>query len=399
MVKQGACCTGTAENKECLKGCCADSDSKEQDYSCCPQNTEQETGCGCGGENTSCGSETQHWITGHIETPSGKIPQISTKLEWADTLGAWKARWSAFRMDYMVAPGLYCVGTPDANASVLVTANYKMTFDRVREQLGGLNVWLLVLDTKGVNVWCAAGKGTFGTEELISRIAQTGLASIVTHRTVIVPQLGATGVSAHTVKKGSGFRVAYGPVRAADIREYIANGMKATEEMRQVKFTAKDRLVLAPIELVAAIKPTLIIFGVFFILNVVGFGHFSLVDLYAYLGTILIACVLTPLLLPWIPGRAFAFKGFLLGLIWAVGVSFINGFPGMPGFGWLKAAAYVLILPSISAFIAMNFTGSTTYTSPSGVNKEMKAAIPAMAIAGGLGILVLLASDIVILAS
>ncbi len=169
--------------------------------------------------------------------------------------------------------------------------------------------------------------------------------------------------------------------------------------MRQVSFTAKDRLVLAPIELVAAVKPTIIVFGVFFILNVIGFGHFNLIDLYTYLGAILIACVIVPLLLPWIPGRAFAFKGFLLGLLWAIGVGFLNGLPGMPSYGWLKAAAYVLIVPSISAFIAMNFTGSSTYTSPSGVNKEMRAGLPAMVIAGGLGILALIANDILTLAA
>ncbi len=90
----------------------------------------------------------KHWVSGFIETPAGLVPQVSTKLQRADTLGSWKARWSAFRMDYRVDPGLYCVGSPDGNAPVLVTANYKMTFDRLREQLRGLDAWILVLDTK-----------------------------------------------------------------------------------------------------------------------------------------------------------------------------------------------------------------------------------------------------------
>lgn len=388
MAKQGVNCECHSDIKEEPKDCCGHSASQPDGQSCCG-----------GGEAASYGCGTEHWITGHIETPAGKIPQVSTNVVWADTLGAWKARWSKFRMHYKVAPGLYCVGTPDGDSPVIVTANYKLTFDHVRKQLSGLSVWVLVLDTKGINVWCAAGKGTFGTDELINRIAQTGLASVTAHRTVIVPQLGATGVSAHSVKKGSGFRVVYGPVRAQDIKAFLENGMSATEEMRQVNFTAKDRLVLAPIELVAAIKPILIVFGVFFILNIIGFGNFGATDLYAYLGAIVIASVLTPLLLPWIPGRAFAFKGLLLGLVWAAGVNLINGFPQMPSYGWIKAAAYMLILPVITAFIAMNFTGSSTYTSPSGVNKEMKAAIPVMAIAGGLGILALIANNIVILVS
>ncbi len=403
MANQEESCAGKTENTNDMQDSIKiDLEPKCQEARPCTCGSEaaaEKSECNCGGETSSCGCHAEHWISGYVNTPAGKIPQVSTKLEWADKLGSWKARWSSSRMDYTVAPRLYCVGTPNADSPVLVTANKKITFDREREQLDGLNAWVLVLDTKGVNVWCAAGKGTFGTQELIHRIAETKLNSIVTHRTLIVPQLGATGVSAHIVKKGSGFRVIYGPVRAQDIKAFLANGMQATEKMRQVNFTAKDRLVLAPIELVAAVKPTIIVFGVFFILNVIGFGHFNLIDLYTYLGAILIACVIVPLLLPWIPGRAFAFKGFLLGLLWAIGVGFLNGLPGMPSYGWLKAAAYVLIVPSISAFIAMNFTGSSTYTSPSGVNKEMRAGLPAMVIAGGLGILALIANDILTLAA
>jgi CO dehydrogenase/acetyl-CoA synthase gamma subunit (corrinoid Fe-S protein) len=71
----------------------------------------------------------------------------------------------------------------------------------------------LILDTKGINVWCAAGKGTFGTDELVSRISKTGLSKIILHRKLVLPQLGAPGVSAHEVTKQTGFSVVYGPVR------------------------------------------------------------------------------------------------------------------------------------------------------------------------------------------
>ena len=117
-------------------------------------------------------------------------------------------------MNYKVDPGLYALGKPDDKAPVVVTANYKMTFDRLREALTGQDLWILVLDTKGINVWCAAGKGTFGTKELIERIESSGLADIVSHRDLILPQLAGPGVSAHVVKKSSGFKVIYGPIRA-----------------------------------------------------------------------------------------------------------------------------------------------------------------------------------------
>src|SRR4030066_353544 len=101
--------------------------------------------------------------------------ETNTILSFRDIFNGWKVRWGINRMDYKVNPGLYRIGNPCNSAPVLVTANYKLTFDSLRKELTGMDVWILVIDTKGVNVWCAAGKGTFGTEELIHRIADTKL--------------------------------------------------------------------------------------------------------------------------------------------------------------------------------------------------------------------------------
>jgi hypothetical protein len=313
------------------------------------------------------------------------IKQTASQLTAGDILGAWKVRWGIDRMNYKVDPGLYSLGKPDSTSPVLVTANYKMTFDALRKELAGLDTWILVLDTKGVNVWCAAGKGTFGTRELLNRILITQLDKVVSHKTLILPQLGAPGVSAHEVTKYSGFKVIYGPVRAGDIKEFINLGMKAAAEMRTVKFSAYERLVLTPVELVSTFKKSLMIFGVLFLLNLIGIGPFGLVDFYAYLGAVIVGCVLTPILLPWIPGRAFTWKGWLLGLIWAVLVNVLNGQPQEPTYGLLRALGYLLVLPPVSGYLAMNFTGASTYTSFSGVLKEMKTAIPALIISTALG--------------
>jgi hypothetical protein len=334
------------------------------------------------------------WVIGKIETPVGMVPQIATKLRFADTLGSWKCRWSIGRMNYKVDPGLYAVGTPDENAQVLVTANYKMTFDRLREQLDGLNLWIVVLDTDGVNVWCAAGKGTFGTEELVYRVGETGLDRVVKHRQLILPQLGAVGIAAHEVKAQTGFRVIYGTVRAQDLRAFLANGMKATEEMRTVRFTFKDRIVLTPLELVGFFKPLLILFGILFLWNTTGIGQYGPMDLLGIFGAVLIGAVITPALLPWVPGRAFAFKGFLMGLFWTIGFLLLSGAPVDHSLGWIKSAAYFLLLPSISSFLTMNFTGSSTFTSLSGVDKEMKVAVPAMLFATAGAILLLIIGDL-----
>ncbi|MGD9566898.1 MAG: mercury methylation corrinoid protein HgcA [Sedimentibacter sp.] len=351
--------------------------------------------CSCGGNEkcsepiTKYNSEDQ-WIIGEIKTDVGIVPQISTQLTFTDIIGTMKARCGIGRMNYKINPGIYAVGTPDCNSNVLVTANYKLTFDALRKELIGLNIWILVLDTKGINVWCAAGKGTFGTKELISRINRTRLSEIVSHRTLILPQLGAPGVISHDVTRNTGFKIIYGPVRAVDIKTYINSGYTATPEMRQVKFTTKDRLILTPMEISASLKPMLIIFGLMFLVNLISINKFGLIDFYASIGVLLIGCVITPTLLPWIPGRAFALKGWILGLLLAILLVLMNGW--LSTYGLLRGIAYLLILPSVTAFLAMNFTGSSTYTSFSGVLKEMKVAIPVILITISLGTVILLIS-------
>ena len=125
------------------------------------------------------------------------------------------ARWGVNRMGRIVTPGLSRLGSPTTDSPVFASANYTLSFDALRSALAGTDAWILVLDTKGINVWCAAGKGTFGTGELIRRIAVTGLSELVSHRRIILPQLGAPGVSAHEVAHWFGFSVEYrqsGPV-------------------------------------------------------------------------------------------------------------------------------------------------------------------------------------------
>ena len=317
-----------------------------------------------------------------------EIPRVPTELCFADRLGGWQVRWSIKRMKYTVEPGIYAVGNPDGEAVVLVSANYKLSFDALRKELRGLDAWIIVLDTKGVNVWCAAGKGTFGTDEIVHRIDLVDLEKIVNHRKIILPQLGAPGVSAHEVKKRCGFSVIYGPVRACDIIDFIKAGMKATQQMRQVHFTLYDRLVLIPVEFVMGGKYMIFIMAILFVLSGISAGGYSsdlamshgfrsIANLFA---AYLSGAIITPLLLPWLPGRSFSFKGFSVGLAVAV-VLFLLKLTGSR----LEAVAWIFLISAVSSFIAMNFTGASTYTSLSGVKKEMRVAVPLQIIAAILG--------------
>jgi acetyl-CoA decarbonylase/synthase complex subunit gamma len=315
------------------------------------------------------------WLT----VGTRRIPRIAHVLTLADRLGSWKARWNISRMDYIVPPGLYAVGYPGPDSPVLVTANYKMSYDIVRHVLKGRDCWLLVLETYGINVWCAAGKGTFGTAELVRRMGATGLAEIVRHRHLHLPILGAPGVAAHEVKKWTGFQVHYATIRAGDIPEYLDNGMRTTPAMREISFTTPERTALFPVEIVGALKPTLMVAVVLFALLalVQGYATGSKAVL-AYLGAMLMGTAMTPFLLPWIPGRSFAFKGALMGLIWSF---IVYGLAGGNTWSSLTIMATFLTLPVVSSFYALNFTGCTPFTSRSGVKKEMRIALPAMACA------------------
>lgn len=327
--------------------------------------------CCCEAE---CQTRSEPWVTGSLETPSGPVPVVSTRLGMRDIAGSWRARWGLRRNRYLVRPGLYAIGAPAPASPVLVTANYKQSFDAVRRELSRLDAWVLVLDTRGVNVWCAAGKGTFGTEELVRRIAATGLEAVVSHRRLILPQLGASGVSAHEVQRRSGFQVSYGPVRAADIPAYLASGLRKTAGMRTVEFGLRSRLTVVPVEVVHVLPYAAGVLVLAAILTIIRSGSVDLAGTarlsLPVLGAMAIGTVLVPLLLPVLPGRPFSLKGAALGLLWALGVGLSYGLalPGMLG--------VLMLLPAIAGFLAMSFTGSTTFTSLSGVKAEVSVATP-----------------------
>jgi len=325
---------------------------------------------------------------------------VPVRPDWAlaDWWGALAVRFNVGRMDYRVEPGLYAVGHPDSAAPVFVTANYKLSFDHVRRALRGLEAWLLVLDTHGVNVWCAAGKGTFSTEELNRQIEATRLANVVSHRRLILPQLGAVGVAAHAVSQATGFTVVYGPVRAEDIPAWLNAGRRKDRAMRTVRFSLLDRLILVPVEIVNGRTHLLILAAVALVLALIRVRGINamLVGSFAgyavqFLGATFTACLFVPLLLPWLPTRSFSIKGATVGLAWTAlmagfaasrsGSEFWAVFQG----GWSLAGSAVLA-GALAAFVGLNFTGATVFTSQSGTMLETKRALPAIAVAavGGL---------------
>lgn len=307
-------------------------------------------------------------------------PKVDSTWSREDVLGALKVRSSIGRNQYRVKPGLYKLGSPGKEAEVIVTSNYKLSFDIVRKSLKDLNAWILVLQTNGINVWCAAGKGTFGSEELIRQIKDSQLNLYVNHKRVIVPQLGAPGVSGFKVKEATGFSVKFGPVRAEDLKAYLSAGYKKTPAMRTVQFNLVDRLILTPVEIVNSLKYLLyaiVIIAAISGVNSNGYAFSevweegipaSLFLLLAYFAGAFIG----PVLLPVLPFRHFGGKGLVAGFLVFGLMALLNG----TAFSALYLIGWFLISGAISSFLTMNFTGASTYTSLSGVRKEMRLFVP-----------------------
>jgi hypothetical protein len=164
--------------------------------------------------------------------------------------------------------------------------------------------------------------------------------------------------------------------------------------MRTVRFTILDRLVLTPME----INPAMRKYPLFALAALLLFGlqpsgisfreawQDGLSFLILGLIMVLSGAFLTPVLLPYLPFRSFAVKGWIMGMLSVlISSQFLE-----PAHNTLLLIAGYLFFPLASSYIALQFTGSTTFTGMSGVKKELRAAIPVY-LAGAAIALVLLA--------
>jgi len=141
-------------------------------------------------------------------------------------------------------PRLMRIGNPGRRSPVLLTTNYDLTVRRVSRALQGVDCYLLVAPAGGLDVWCAASGGRFTVESIIAILKTSGIAQLVDHRRVILPQLCATGINLFELRRRSGWAAVFGPVRAEDIPEYL-RAKRKNQAMMRVTFTMAERLEMA----------------------------------------------------------------------------------------------------------------------------------------------------------
>ncbi len=155
--------------------------------------------------------------------------------------GAYFFRWIGFPIE----PDVIKIGNPTKESPVLLTCNFILTVKRVLKEIKNLDCYLLVAPSNGINVWCGACGDDFHTDQVISIIKTSGINELVSHRTLILPQLSASGLDPILIKKKVGWNVKFGPVYAKDIPEYINNNFQKTEKQRIIRFPIKKRAEMA----------------------------------------------------------------------------------------------------------------------------------------------------------
>jgi ferredoxin len=248
---------------------------------------------------------------------------VRTALDW---LVAYLFRW----LPRAAPTGLFPVGKPDESSPVIVTGNFSLTVGRVRRALRGQNLWLLIANSDGINVWCAADGGIFTHNRVIDAIKVSGLSDRLKHRQIILPALSASGIDLEGIREETGFRPRFGPVYARDIPAYLEGRKKKTDAMRRFDFGLRHRLDMFasmnfPIYLLLAIA--LAVFWREYLLGYTLLFWSAVAFLYLFLDVI--------------PGRTGWSQAFLsatlLVLLWA-GIDWLLRGDPLVHWGWFLAA-------------------------------------------------------------
>ncbi|MFP6637788.1 MAG: hypothetical protein VB778_04100 [Nitrospinaceae bacterium] len=139
-------------------------------------------------------------------------------------------------------PETIAIGSPDKSSPILVTCNFDYTVRHLKAYLEkeSLDCFLLVVNTQGTNVWCAAAEGVFTSETVLSHLKVYNVAEQVNHKQLILPQLSVAGVKRKALKE-HGWEGIYGPVYFSDLKDFLNNGLTKSKDMQALKYGYWER--------------------------------------------------------------------------------------------------------------------------------------------------------------
>jgi len=139
-------------------------------------------------------------------------------------------------------PETVAIGNPDKSSPVLVTCNFDYTVRHLKNYLQKekIDCFLLVVNTKGTNVWCAAAEGVFTTETVLAHLKVYNVKALVNHTRLILPQLSVAGIKRKELKD-HGWEGIYGPVYFTDLKEFLDNELRKSTDMQALEYGYWER--------------------------------------------------------------------------------------------------------------------------------------------------------------
>ena len=277
-----------------------------------------------------------------------------------------------------IEPGVYKSGNPDKNAPIIVTANYLYTYIKVMRNLEDVDAWVLVVDSNGINVWCAARGDDFGNSQLIDAVKATGIHQYTSSRVLILPQLAAGGVSKPDLPENTKefpFRIKYGPVWSNDLKEYLkSEPKKKPERMKRAKFTLSHR-IRAGITHTTFLLRKVFLIPLFILFFTLGFlDYVNIFNKFWMIGDLFVWILFPNLLLTFFYPianftRKFIIKSILFGALNMIILGFTTWIlRGSLLFTYLN----LVFLFWIGFFTTMSFSGYTMRTNPREIQNEYK---------------------------
>ena len=309
---------------------------------------------------------------GYYQPPQERFRGLRSQLQ------IYKCIFTGQSDHFPIEPGIYKSGTPDNKSPIIVTANYVFTYIKVMRALKGIDAWVLCVDSRGINVWCAARGSDFGNKQLIEAVEATGIDKITDRKTLILPQLSAGGVAAPLLSiesRGFPFRVLYGPVWAKYLPEFLKERpAKKPDKWKLARFTSFHRLrafithttfLLRKIFLLPTIALILLFLGLSFI-------HPFWISKFWRLGEIWLWIIITNgLITSMFPLSNFTRKFILKGIFYGILNVLLLG-----GLTWLLHRCLYLILWNtifyfwLAFFSTMSLSGYSMATSPGEIQEE-----------------------------
>ncbi|MBN1661607.1 MAG: acetyl-CoA decarbonylase/synthase complex subunit gamma [Anaerolineae bacterium] len=121
-----------------------------------------------------------------------------------------------------VDPGIYEFNNPTADAPLMTTTNFSLTYFSVAGELdgSGMPAWLVICDAEGMSVLTAWAAGKFDAETIAKAVKTFDVASKLSHKKIVLP--GHVSVlSGELEEELPGWEILVGPREAVDLPAYL----------------------------------------------------------------------------------------------------------------------------------------------------------------------------------